>query len=215
MQLTADNEQLTDERVGRLIIVERIEGTDLTVTCTKSELVGNEGLSVEVEAESDNWLTEQMDDLVDGSSIDELMAQADLRELTLEMVQIPEDGPYFAAPPHQAVLRDVFTRNTDGEEAWQGVVMAYQQLLPSLGFPTMTDADETIRQQTVRPEPLFQPPASMGRAIVDGETKTLDTLRRRFRARPGTFSVADYKPTYLAKLAHYNHPDEKEMTWRI
>lgn len=193
-------------------MIERIEGEPFDLLLKPSEIV-TEGddvpVSKRLDIEADNWMVDEMPDIVDGSTVGPFMQESGMTEMKLSGVQIqPDDDRYLLNAPIM-IVREMIAKNDEDTRIHMGSVQI-PHILDGCQFPPL-GTDDGPAFPSFRSEPCFDMPKSVIRALYDGDIQKLDRLKKRINQFPGEFSVANHSPTYLAAF----NGQEEEMTWVI
>ena len=166
-------------------------------------------VSADLEIEVDNWLVDEIDDLVEASDVDLFMDESGVKEMTFQGVQIDDEDPYLIKAPLM-IVREVIGKNEEDDEIHMGSTQI-PHLLDGLAFPPLGNEEGSFKIPSFQNEPCYDMQLAVKKALYGSDIQTLDRLRKRISSFPGEFAKPNYSPDFLAAC----NEQEEELVWLI
>lgn len=162
-----------------------------------------------MKTEADNWLIDDIEDIVEDSEVGEFMVEAGVEEMKLSGVQLRENDDRYLIKPPIFLVRSIVAKNEEENTIQMGSLQV-PRFLTGCQFPPV-GAENAPKFSTFRAEPFYDMPKSFIRALYDADLQALDRIKKRIKNFPGEFAKEKYKPEYLAAF----NGEEEELKWLI
>ena len=205
--------KISKSQVGRLAIVEVIEGDSLKVTARRSGILGPDGdrinVSYKVLSDGEDITDTEAPHLANvGEYLEEnlspfIKANKEIKSVTVDATIMMPGGKYLVPQP-AIVVNSIYVERGDSDDG--GPSQFY--------IPPAFMNEYAVRMGFIVPN-MIPLPASLALALVSSDVKLAKKIRTKIKSLPSLWGKFDHKPAYKAVLTSYENDEDAGLNWKI
>jgi len=188
-------ENLTPDRVGRLLLREVVEGKEFAIRFEKSKITdaeGNHAVDIKCELEDEDLL-----DFFEKEG-SEVLQQYGVDVLELECIILDKDNPLYLVNQNVICLTSA-------------LAIKLEQVM-HLAPETMPSLASYFGAVSV---PMHVVPLALQKALLEKDRSSANKILRKLRSIPSQYGSVEHKPKFELFLGRIKDSEEKEMVWPI
>lgn len=201
-EITTTTEEITEEVLGRLVVVEQLVGAECVVNITRSELVlsdpGQASFRISVDHEEGDKLAPELPELLKASPWMEFMARSGVSSCHIRATIIMPSDEYVIPVPFVILTGLILKKKEEGAA-----------MVPLFRLHTYS------KMMGMQDLPISQLPLGFVVAIISKDEEELSAMKERLRAVPSRFGSSSHAPEYRAVLVDPQTKEEGNLQWRI